>query len=125
ASRTDDIVGIAFAYGRISPAAAATDRALAAITGVPIPIRDYEAAIELTYRLKLAEDWSIQPDLQYIFHPGANIANPANPASVSAIPHALGLRLRTALSFECARALRRFLSFRIAAPAASPESIAP
>jgi porin len=99
ASRTDDIVGIAFAYGRISPAAAATDRALAAITGVPIPIRDYEAAIELTYRWKLAEDWSIQPDLQYIFHPGANIANPANPASVSAIPNALVLGLRTALEF--------------------------
>jgi porin len=99
ASRPDDNVGIAFAYGRISPAAAATDRALAAITGVPIPIRDYEAAIELTYRWKLAEDWSIQPDLQYIFHPGANIANPANPASGSAIPNALVLGLRTALEF--------------------------
>jgi porin len=99
ASRPDDIVGIAFAYRRISPAAAATDRALAAITRVPIPIRDYEAAIELTYRWKLAEDWSIQPDLQYIFHPGANIANPANPASVSAIPNALVLGLRTALEF--------------------------
>ena len=66
---------------------------------MPIPIRDYEAAIELTYRWKLAEDWSIQPNLQYIFHPGANIANPANPASVSAIPNALVLGVRTALEF--------------------------
>ena len=48
--RPEDIVGIAFAYGRISPDAAANDRALAALTGVPMPIRDYEAAIELTYR---------------------------------------------------------------------------
>ena len=53
---------IAFAYGRISPAAAANDRALAALTGGPMPIRDYEAAIELTYRWKLAESWSIQPN---------------------------------------------------------------
>ena len=66
---------------------------------MPIPIRDYEAAIELTYRWELADNWSIQPDLQYIFHPGANIANPANPASLSTIPNALVLGLRTALQF--------------------------
>ena len=97
--RPEDIIGLAFAYGRISPDAAATDRALAALTGAPMPIRDYEAAIELTYRWKLAESWFIQPDLQYIFHPGGNIANPANPASGSAIPNALVLGLRTALQF--------------------------
>jgi porin len=95
--RPEDIVGVAFAYGRISPDAAATDRALAALTGVPIPIRNYEAAIELTYRWEITDNWSIQPDLQYIIHPGANIANPASPASGSAIPNALGLR--TALRF--------------------------
>ena len=99
ARRPEDIIGLAFAYGRISPDAAANDRAFAALTGAPMPIRDYEAAIELTYRWKLAESWFIQPDLQYIFHPGGNIANPANPASGSAIPNALVLGLRTALQF--------------------------
>jgi porin len=99
ASRQDDIIGIAFAYGRISPDAAANDRALAALTGAPMPIRDHEAAIELTYRWELAENWFVQPDLQYIFHPGANIANPANPASGAPIPNALVLGLRTALQF--------------------------
>jgi len=73
--------------------------ALAAVTGLPIPIRDYEAAIELTYRWELAENWSIEPDLQYIFHPGSNIANPANPAGLSPIPNALVLGVRTALEF--------------------------
>jgi porin len=97
--RPNDLVGIAFAYGRISPAAAANDRALAAATGVPIPIRDYEAAIELTYRWELADNWTIQPDLQYIFHPGANIANPATPANLSAIPNALVLGVRMAVEF--------------------------
>jgi porin len=97
--RQDDIVGLAFAYGRISPDAAATDRALAALTGAAMPIRDFEAAIELTYRWEIAERFFIQPDLQYIFHPGGNIANPANPGSGSAIPNALVLGLRTALQF--------------------------
>jgi porin len=64
-----------------------------------MPIRDHEAAIELTYRWELAENWFVQPDLQYIFHPGANIANPANPASGAPIPNALVLGLRTALQF--------------------------
>jgi porin len=97
--RPEDIIGIAFAYGHISPDAAASDRALATLTGAPMPIHDYEAAIELTYRWELAESWFVQPDLQLIFHPGANIANPANPGSGSAIPNALVLGLRTALQF--------------------------
>jgi porin len=96
--RPEDMIGLAIAYGRISPDAAAFDSAQAA-SGQPVRIRDYEAAIELTYRWKLAERWFIQPDLQYIFHPGGNIANPANPASGSAIPNALVLGLRTALRF--------------------------
>jgi porin len=99
ASRPEDVVGLAFAYGHISPAAAADDRALAALPGLPIPIRDYEAAIELTYRWELAEDWTIQPDLQYIFHPGSNVANPANATSLAPIPNALVLGVRTALEF--------------------------
>jgi porin len=55
ARRPEDIFGIAFAYGRISPDAAANDRALAALTGTPMPIRDYEAAIELSYRWEIAD----------------------------------------------------------------------
>jgi porin len=99
ARRPEDIFGIAFAYGRISPDAAANDRALAALTGTPMPIRDYEAAIELSYRWEIADRFFVQPDLQFIFHPGANIANPRNPGSGSAIPNALVLGLRTALQF--------------------------
>jgi porin len=49
ASRPDDTVGIGFAFGRISPQAGASDRDLVTLTGTPMPIRDYEAAIELTY----------------------------------------------------------------------------
>jgi porin len=39
----------------------------------------------------------VQPDLQYIFHPGGNIPNPANPATV--IPNALVLGTRMVMRF--------------------------
>lgn len=37
-----------------------------------IPAPDYEQVVEASYTLKLTERWSLQPDLQYIRHPGGN-----------------------------------------------------
>ena len=51
----------------------------------------------LTYQWKLADNWFVQPDLQYIIHPGANVASPANP--IAAIPNALVLGTRVTLRF--------------------------
>jgi|HubBroStandDraft_5_1064220.scaffolds.fasta_scaffold07900_4 porin len=96
-SRPDDTIGIGFAIGRISPQAAAYTRDLAFLTGTPAPVPDYEAVIELTYQWMLAKDWSIQPDLQYVIHPGGNIANPLSPGS--AIANALVLGVQTSLKF--------------------------
>jgi porin len=39
-------------------------------------IRDYEAVLELTYQLQLANGWFLQPDFQYIFHPGGHVLDP-------------------------------------------------
>jgi porin len=99
ASRPDDTVGIGFAFGRISPQAAASDRDLAMLTGTPMPIRDYEAAIELTYSVQLAQDWTLQPDLQYIIHPGGHVPNPLDPSGNSPIPNAAVIGMRTILKF--------------------------
>ena len=87
------------AYGRISPQAAAYDRDLVASTGRAMPIRNYEAAIELTYQVQLGPNWSVQPDLQYIVHPGGNVPDPHGPSSAAAIPNALVLGMRTLLKF--------------------------
>lgn len=99
ASRPDDIVGIGLAYGRVSPQASAHDRDAAALAGMAMPVRDFEAALELTYQIQLADNWSVQPDLQYIVHPGGNIPNPLVPSGTSAIPDALVLGVRTILKF--------------------------
>jgi porin len=92
-------LGLGFAYSRVSPQAAAADRDMAALTGAPIPIRDYEAVIELTYRIALARNWTMQPNLQYIIHPGGNVADPNISGGVTPIPNALVLGLRTHMRF--------------------------
>jgi porin len=96
-SRPDDTIGIAFAIGRISPQAAAFARDTIAATGTPMPIPNYEAVIELTYQWMLEKNWSIQPDLQYVIHPGGNIANPLAPNT--AIANALVFGVQTSLKF--------------------------
>jgi porin len=98
-SRPDDSIGLAVAIGRISPRAAAYDRDLIAVTGLPTPVQDYEAVVELTYQWMLAKNFYVQPDLQYIIHPGGNIANPLVPGGTSPIPDALVAGLRTSLRF--------------------------
>jgi porin len=99
ASRPDDTIGLGAAYSRVSPLAAANDRDVMAITGMATPIRDYEATIELTYQMQLEKNWSIQPNLQYIVHPGGHVPNPRDPSGAAAITNALVVGARTILKF--------------------------
>jgi porin len=99
ASRPDDTIGLGVAYGHISSYAAAYDAELDAITGRPFPVQDFEAAIELTYQWAVRDGWYIQPNIQYIVHPGGNIPNPAIPGTTSPIPNALVLGTRLVAHF--------------------------
>jgi porin len=99
ASRPDDMLGLGLAFGRISPRAAAQDCDLVALTGTPMPIRDFEAAIELTYQAQIADGWSVQPNIQYIVHPGGNVPNPLDPTGRSPIRDVTVLGMRTMLKF--------------------------
>ena len=63
----------------ISYYAVAADQDALAVNGPPQPIRDHEMVFEVTYTLQVAPWWIIQPDFQYIIHPGGNVANPDNP----------------------------------------------
>jgi porin len=58
-----------------------------------------EATIELTYQMQLAEHWSVQPNLQYIIHPGGHVPNLRDPSGAAATPNALVLGMRTILKF--------------------------
>ncbi len=74
AARPDDVLTFGVAYQKISPDAAAADRD----AGLAV-IRSNEIVFELSYQAQLAPWWVLQPDIQYIVHPGGNVPDPNNP----------------------------------------------
>jgi porin len=71
-NRPDDKFGASAIYARFSDAARAFDRDTAAFTGIPGPIRDYEANLELTYIAQIIPGWTVQPNLQRVWHPNGD-----------------------------------------------------
>ena len=96
--RPDDAFGLAVAYSPVSPSVSELDSDRVLFAKTPLPIRDYEMALELTYEAQIVSGWIIQPDFQYIFHPRYGAINPANPAA-GRIPDAAVLGIRTAIKF--------------------------
>jgi len=87
--RADDVVAIGCAgleWSRDTRAAVADANAW---TNSPIPLPDAERVVELTWRIAVRPGWSLQPDVQWIHHPGGS----------AQIPDALAVGLRTYLRF--------------------------
>ncbi|QGY05079.1 carbohydrate porin [Methylobacterium mesophilicum SR1.6/6] len=74
--RDDDTVGVSVAFARISDEAQRADRDTILYSGQPMPRRRAEAVIEATYQAVVVPGFTIQPDAQYVIHPGAGIAGP-------------------------------------------------
>lgn len=64
---TEDMLGIGIAYAKIADQVFVFN----AEEMVLIPM-DYECAIELTYQFQLLDHFTIQPDFQWILHPGGS-----------------------------------------------------
>ena len=96
--RPDDGFGIAAAFAKVSSAAQAADRDFDLVSGIPTPVRDFEAVIEATYDATIIPGFMLQPTLQYIVHPGGNIANPAG-NGIAPIPDALVAGVTTVVRF--------------------------
>ncbi len=79
--RTQDVMGLGLSYAKLS-------NGLRDAQGNPCP-NHYEAIVELTYQAVMTPWLNIQPDLQYIFNPGA----------LGAQPDALVVGLRFNLTF--------------------------
>ena len=95
--RPKDEFGVAIAHNRISSSVAGFDRDTNLFTGVVGPIHTAEWVGELTYKWQLAEGWSIQPDLQYVWRPGGNAADPNVPTKP--IENALVLGVRSTVNY--------------------------
>lgn len=98
----NDAVALGVAYGHVSGARQALDRDFVTLTGTPRPIEDYEAVIELTYQKLVPTPLGavlVQPDFQYVIHPGGHVSDPNDPTGRTAIPDAAVLGLRTTITF--------------------------
>jgi porin len=83
--RPGDALAIGFAYTGISDQVHAFD-----IDSLEPVGRNYEALIEICYTFEIKPGWSLQPDFQYIFQPGGNVAGVKDATVVGA---------RTSISF--------------------------
>jgi porin len=59
---------------------------------VGFPLTDHESVLELSYVARLTRRWSLQPDLQYVVHPGNNAPDPNDPTQPIHNALVVGLR---------------------------------
>ncbi len=71
--RDEDVFGIGIAYSQISEDIRQSQRDDRDINRTPgVILQDDETALEFTYQIVMTPWWKIQPDVQYILHPGAS-----------------------------------------------------
>ncbi len=74
--RPNDKFGAAAIYSKFSNSIRGYDGDVITYTGIPISIRDYEINLELTYQAQIVPGWTIQPDLQFVWHPSGQSTIP-------------------------------------------------
>ena len=74
--RSHDRFGAAVIYAKFSDTVRAFDRDKVLFTGTG-PIRDYETNLELTYVAQIVPGWTVQPNLQFIWHPSGDASKNA------------------------------------------------
>ncbi len=97
--RPDDSFGIAYSFSKISGSVRGADLDMNLIEGASGPVRDYEASAEATYSFSVLPGFKLQPNIQYVIHPGGHIPIPDDPTGRRAIPNAFIIGLRTSIKF--------------------------
>jgi porin len=91
--REDDVVGLGLGYAHVSNRASDLDRDTGTIA------QNGETFVELTYQYAFAPWWSLQPDAQYVFNPGAGIVDPNDPSGTKRVENETVIGLRTNITF--------------------------
>ena len=68
-----------------------------AYTGSIGPVRSYEGLLEATYSAQIVPGWTLQPNVQFVFHPGGGAPDPFNPAR--SLRNAAIFGVRTTIKF--------------------------
>jgi porin len=74
--RDDDSFGIGMGFAKVSNQTSAFDRDSNFYNMTANPVRSSETFVEVTYQYAVTPWWQLQPDFQYMFNPGAGVANP-------------------------------------------------
>jgi porin len=101
--RSDDTLGIGLGYVHVSSAISGYDRDVAAYTALAnpgglgaatslSPVRSSETYLEATYQYQVRPWLQLQPDLQYVFRPGAGVVDPNVPTQRLQNEFVLGVR---------------------------------
>jgi porin len=98
--RPKDKFGIAAAYARVSPWVQALDADFQRLNGIGWPSRSYEGLLTAVYQYEVRAGWTLQPNFQYIMHPGGDATNPLGLNQPGkALKDATVFGLRTVLKF--------------------------
>jgi porin len=98
-TRPDDKFGIAAGYAHISRRAQQLDSDYRLFVNPTWPQRSFEALLTAVYQYQIRDGWTLQPNFQYIIHPGGGATNPSGAFAGQPLKNAAVLGLRTTLKF--------------------------
>jgi porin len=97
--RPDDKFGIAAAYAHISRRAQQLDTDYRNFASAAWPQRSFEGLLTAVYQYQVRDGWTLQPNFQYIIHPGGGATSPLGAFAGRRLKDASVFGLRTTLKF--------------------------
>jgi porin len=97
--RPHDKFGIAAGYARVSSRARALDGDYQQLFGSNWPVRSFESLITSVYQYEVRAGWTLQPNFQYIIHPGGGATGANSPFPGKVLKDAAVFGLRNVLKF--------------------------
>lgn len=97
--RPDDKFGIAAGYAHVSKRAQALDVDYRTLVAPNWPARSFEGLLTAVYQYQVQDGWTVQPNFQYIIHPGGGATLPSSPLAGRLLRNASVFGLRTTLKF--------------------------
>jgi len=98
-TRPKDKFGIAVAYAHISSQAQLLDRDFQSFYGLSWPVRTSETVFTAVYQYEVKGGVTLQPNIQYISHPGGGATDPLGTMPAVPLKDALVLGMRTVVKF--------------------------
>jgi porin len=90
---------MAVGYAHVSKRAQALDVDFRQFNGAAWPVRSFEGLVTAVYQYQMRDGWTLQPNLQYIIHPGGGATLPTGNNPGRQLKNATVLGLRTTLKF--------------------------